>query len=99
MIDKNEILDYFKNNKTEILEKYQLISLGLFGSFARNEQTDKSDIDLIIEFKENAKNIHSTKANLKREVGEKFNIDVDICRDKYIKDCFKNLIYKDAIYI
>jgi len=26
--------------------------LGLFGSFARNEQTDKSDIDILVDFKE-----------------------------------------------
>jgi len=31
----------------------------LFGSFVRNEQKDDSDIDFLVEFKKNQKNIHN----------------------------------------
>ncbi len=99
MTNRNEILEFLRQNKYQILEKYQLKLIALFGSYARLEQNENSDIDLLVEFIEGTKNIHSKKQELKSEISEKFNLEVDICRDKYIKDCFKNLIYKDAIYI
>jgi len=37
----------------EILVKYKVKSIALFGSYVRNEQKEDSDIDLLVEFKEN----------------------------------------------
>ena len=34
----------------ELAENYNVASLGLFGSFARDEQTSESDIDLLVSF-------------------------------------------------
>ena len=34
-----------------ILKSYQPVSVGIFGSFARNESTEKSDIDILVKFK------------------------------------------------
>ncbi|MFZ4589857.1 MAG: nucleotidyltransferase family protein [Ignavibacteria bacterium] len=46
------------DNKTEIYDKivtflkdYGVINISVFGSYANNEETEKSDIDLIVEFK------------------------------------------------
>jgi predicted nucleotidyltransferase len=97
MINRNEILEFLDTYRDVILEKYQLKFLALFGSYARMEQNEKSDIDLLIEFKEGVESIHKMKKELKEEIFEKFNLEVDICRNKYIKDCFRNLIYRDAI--
>lgn len=36
----------------EILDKYKVKSIGLFGSYIRNEQRQNSDIDLLVEFEE-----------------------------------------------
>ena len=35
---------------TKILKKYNVSSISLFGSYVRNEQTEKSDIDFLVEF-------------------------------------------------
>ncbi len=37
------------------LEKYGVKKIGLFGSFVRNEATDKSDIDFLVDFKKEKK--------------------------------------------
>ena len=36
----------------DILEKYKVKRIGLFGSYVRGTQTDKSDIDFLVEFKQ-----------------------------------------------
>lgn len=98
MADRNEILEFFRKYKSELLNKYELRFVALFGSYARQEQNEQSDIDLLIEFNDNVKDLHKKKRELKKEISNRFNVDVDICRDKYIKDYFRDLIYRDAIY-
>ena len=40
----------------------------LFGSFARNEQDENSDIDIVLEFHPGTKNIYEKKTNLKKNI-------------------------------
>ena len=40
------------NENNDVLRKYKVQKIGLFGSFARGEQNKKSDIDFIVEFYE-----------------------------------------------
>ena len=46
IILKSVILDYLKNKKVIFKEKYGITALGLYGSYARDEATSKSDIDV-----------------------------------------------------
>jgi len=45
---KTEILNKLRDIKPILQEKHFLTELALFGSYARNEQTDKSDIDIMV---------------------------------------------------
>jgi hypothetical protein len=49
MTDKEYILNQLKSQKNEI-SRYGITDLGLFGSYARDEQTENSDIDILIDF-------------------------------------------------
>ena len=49
MITKDYILTAIKKHKPD-LHKFGVHSVGLFGSYVRDEQTEKSDIDLLIDF-------------------------------------------------
>lgn len=42
-------IDEIKNRAIPIVKKYNVISLSLFGSYARNEQDENSDIDFLID--------------------------------------------------
>jgi len=48
---KKEIKEIIREHK-EILKKYKVKSIALFGSYVRNEQKKDSDIDLLVEFDE-----------------------------------------------
>jgi len=99
MNTKKEILNFLQKNHTYIVETYQLTKLGLFGSFARDEQTINSDVDVLIEIEEGTKNIHDLKVSLNDYLSTAFNRSVDIAREKYLKSYVKELILKDTIYV
>ena len=50
MKTREEILAVLKAHKPELMKKYPIQSLALFGSYARNEATEESDIDVMVEF-------------------------------------------------
>jgi uncharacterized protein len=99
MVKKDEILAFLRERKDEFFSEYQLVKLGLFGSFARNEGTEDSDIDLIVEFEPNTGDLSEKKSKIKDAVEKQFNREVDLCREKYIKPYFKPQILKSAIYV
>ena len=48
-IDKPFIINTLIHNKTKISD-FGISKIGLFGSYARNEQNEKSDIDIFVDF-------------------------------------------------
>jgi uncharacterized protein len=43
------ILQILRQHKPELQRKYPIARLGVFGSYARGEATEKSDIDIAVE--------------------------------------------------
>lgn len=99
MYTQKQILDFISKNKIFLKNHFHLSKIGLFGSYARNEQTNNSDIDLIVDFEKGTDNLFDIKLELKKYFKENLNINVDICREKYIKPRYKNRIIKEAIYV
>lgn len=99
MIDTSNILNYLKINKDRLKQDYHLTQIGLFGSMARGEQTENSDIDLVVEFEPNTDDLFSLKIKLRNEIQSHFGRPVDICRLKYIKPVFKKQIQAEIKYI
>jgi predicted nucleotidyltransferase len=50
-MNKSEVQRMINEHKAFLTETYSVEKIGLFGSFARNENTEDSDIDLLVEFK------------------------------------------------
>ena len=55
---KDEILNELSKNKSYIEQNFEVDKIGLFGSYAKGQQTEDSDIDIYVEFK------HKTFDNL-----------------------------------
>ncbi len=49
---EQEILDILRAEKSYLREQFGLLSVGLFGSFAKGTQGSESDVDLLVELKE-----------------------------------------------
>lgn len=98
MKTRAQILTFLAQNKNLFREKYHIVRIGLFGSYARGEQNINSDIDLLVEFEENTQDLYDLKLQLKDLFLNKLGIEIDICREKYIKPRIKNLILKETVY-
>ena len=61
MTTKENIIATLKSYKPE-LSKFGVKNIGLFGSYLRNEQSDKSDIDLLIDFEPGKENFDNYMA-------------------------------------
>lgn len=47
---KKEIIDIIRSSKPEIVARYGVQRLGLFGSYVREQQRKRSDIDILVSF-------------------------------------------------
>jgi uncharacterized protein len=98
MKTRDQILNFLSQNKKLFRDKYHIDKIGLFGSYARGEQNSTSDLDLLVEFEENTQDLYEIKIQIKEFFKTHLGLEVDICREKYIKARIKNDILKEAIY-
>ncbi len=47
---KNDVLTKLSENRPFIEKEFEVAKIGLFGSYAKDQQTDESDIDIYVEF-------------------------------------------------
>ena len=98
MKTKDQILLFLAQNKDLFRDKFHIIRIGLFGSYARDEQNIDSDLDLLVEFEDNTQELYDLKLQLKDFFLKTLEIEIDICREKYIKPRIKKQILKETIY-
>jgi len=93
---KNEILTFLREKKSYLAEQYGVISIGLFGSYARDEARDDSDIDIVVELQN--KNKFMNFFYLKYYLEEHLKKSIDIGIESTLKPIAKEYIDKDIIY-
>ena len=72
----NHIIDYLRPFRPE--------RIGIFGSFARNEDTPDSDIDILVKFKETISLLDLAKIH--RELSQILGKEVDLVTESSIKN-------------
>jgi predicted nucleotidyltransferase len=93
---KDEILHFLKTHQNELKEKYTLIKIGLFGSYAKDCATENSDIDLYAEFEEKKfRNIAGAWNYLEESLGKKIDL---FYPHKNMRASLKESIESEVIY-
>ena len=90
-----DIKKKLKNLKPILEKKYKVKSIGLFGSFARDEVKENSDIDILVEF---YGGIGWEFIDLKQFLEEMLDREVDLVTKEALKPELKEDILKDVIY-
>ena len=95
-VNKITIINFLRSHKDEMHEKFGLVKIGLFGSYARGEEREDSDIDLAVEIKSSNKfrSFFGLKAYL--EDGLQKKIDMGI--ESSIKPIVQQYIEKEIEY-
>jgi hypothetical protein len=95
---KEDILSFIKAHKHEFKNKFSVESIALFGSFAKDLQTQNSDIDILIRYTKNPTNVYIKKRDFKKFLQDYFQRKVDIANEQSLRPFAKEAILKDAIY-
>jgi hypothetical protein len=92
-----EIKTILGDHKSEVIQKYKVSELGIFGSFVRGEQKRRSDIDILVDFYEipDLFKFIELERYLQRLLGKK----VDLLDKQAIKRQLKDIILKEVIYL
>lgn len=94
-LNKMTILDYLKEHVQEFKTKYDVEQIGLFGSYARDDAKEDSDIDIFVKMKPSLFDMVSIKEQIENDLHKK----VDIIREhKHMKPLFLEMIQRDVIY-
>jgi len=94
-LTKETILAFLKAHKQEFKEKYAVEKIGLFGSYAKNEANENSDIDIVVKMPSSFDAYYDFKEYLESSFGKK----VDLGLEKSIRSFVANEIQKDIIYV
>ena len=97
MLTRETILKILNEIKRELINKYKVKEVGLFGSYLEDEQKETSDIDILVEFEENADLFDFVGLSLFLE--DKFKKKVDIASKTALRNEIKENVLQRVIYI
>ena len=94
--DSSAIIAVISKFKPGLMVKYAVSRIGIFGSVARGEASDESDIDIVVEMEPDL----FKRAALKSELEELLHRSVDVVRySKRMNPSLKQRIDRDALYV
>ncbi|MGH7885503.1 MAG: nucleotidyltransferase family protein [Thermodesulfobacteriota bacterium] len=97
MIGIDEIKKTLLQLKPKLEEKYQVKEIGIFGSYVRDEQTNESDIDVLVEFSTPVSLLKII--SLENYISDILRIKVDIIPKNNIREELKEDILKEAVLV
>ncbi|MEQ9715272.1 MAG: nucleotidyltransferase family protein [Candidatus Asgardarchaeum sp.] len=92
-----EILKILREHKEELKKKFKVRELEIFGSYARDEATEKSDIDILMEFEEVPDLFNFIR--LERHLEELLGIKVDLQTKESISPYIRKYVEREIIVV
>ena len=96
MKTREEILAGLGAAKSDLQERFRVRTLALFGSYARNQQTERSDVDILVEVDPS---IGLGFVSLAEELERRLHERVDLVSSRAVKPNRRRLIEPDLIYV
>ncbi|MBW4555328.1 MAG: nucleotidyltransferase family protein [Trichormus sp. ATA11-4-KO1] len=92
-----EIKQWLVQHKSVLQERYQVRELGIFGSYVRKEQTETSDVDLLVEFFETPSLLKFV--NLENYLSDNLGVKVDLVHKGGLKPRIGERILAEVVYL
>jgi hypothetical protein len=97
MLELQDCVNKLSSFKRAFAQKFGITKLGIFGSVARKENTENSDIDIVVEVKKPSLQL---MYELKEALKQLFKCEVDLVRFRdSLRPLLKSNIERDAIYV
>ncbi len=94
---KQEIIKIIKNSKAEMESHYGVHRLGLFGSYIREKQSKKSDIDILVSFNRDIDLFDFLE--LREFLESRLSIKVDLVMESALKPAIGKRILSEVEYV
>jgi predicted nucleotidyltransferase len=93
---KEDVIEALRALKPLVMDTFNVRSIALFGSFARGEQTESSDVDIIVDVDSS---IGLDFVDLADLIESKLGIAADVVPADGIKPRYRDFIAKDMLYV
>jgi predicted nucleotidyltransferase len=93
----DEIKNILKSHKEKLKERYGVKEIGIFGSYVRGEQTEKSDVDILVDFYELSDVFDLLR--LERSLRRLLRCKVDVVRKQAIRKELRGRVLSEVIEI
>jgi predicted nucleotidyltransferase len=96
-MNRDEVLETLRKHKQVLRERFDVTGLALYGSFARNQATPESDVDILVRF--------GGPATSKTYFGTLFYIEdllgrrIDLVTDKALRAEFRPFVEQEALEV
>ena len=97
MTNLTDIRTTLSKQKADLKRRYRLKQIGVFGSFARNEQKESSDIDILVQYDEVPDLFKFI--DLELELEDILKHKVDLVRREAVRPELKDIIEKEVIFV
>lgn len=98
MLTQQSILNEIKLQMPLLRREYFVSDIALFGSFARNEASEQSDIDFLVQLTPPLEAYIETKEALRTYLGQLFKRKIDLANPRSLKPHYREIILKQAVY-
>ena len=96
-MNRDEVLDILRTHKPTLVERFGVTELALFGSFARDQASERSDVDVLVRY--------DVPATSKSYFGVQFYLEdllgrrVDLVTHKALRSEFRPYVEREAVNV
>ncbi len=94
---KEEVINFLSSKKEFMQKKYGVLKIGLFGSYARAQNCEDSDIDIAVEL--DSKNKVDNYFGLLHFLEDNLHKKIDLGIESNLKEPIRKYIEKDIIHV
>lgn len=99
MTNAEEIKRALMRHKAELKKKFKVKSIGVFGSYVRGEQKQGSDVDILVEFDEDAEIGFFKFLDLEEFLSQKLGVKVDLVTKNALKPYIGKRILQEVVMV
>jgi predicted nucleotidyltransferase len=93
-----DIKEFFKNHKKELIERFGIREVGIFGSYVKGEKREDSDLDILVDFEDGYKSFDNYM-DFKFYLEDLLGIKVDLVIKTALKPNLKPGILEETLYV
>ena len=92
-----EVKQQLQTLKPTLKKRFKVETIDIFGSYARGEQTEKSDLDILVTYSEMVDLL--LIAGLRRYLRRKLHMKVDVISKEFLNKYIKEQVLEEAVTV